>query len=153
MFRKPFKVKSNVAIRGSDRRKLKDHVSKSFPLLSAEDVSALVPNKEPMTVMNILTHSETTVTCYCLHKNPVLFDVEGTLLPTVYTLWKYPHMLISFKTPPNVFPILSGGADLMFPGVLEPPGGFPDFQNKTASFSIPSWKRCCSCCWCDVVFS
>merc|ERR1712243_123617 len=104
MFRKPFKVKSNNAIRGSERRKLKDHVSKSFPLLPHEEVCSLVPNKETMSVMNISTYNETTVTCYCLHKNPILFDVEGTLLPTVYTLWKYPHMMLSFQTSPNVFP-------------------------------------------------
>jgi len=133
MFRKPFKVKSNVAIRGSDRRKLKEHVSKSFPLLPTDEVSLLVPNKETMTVMTIFTHSETSVTCYCLHKNPVLFEVDGILLPTVYTLWKHPHMLVSFKTPPNVFPILSGGADLMFPGVIFPSSGIPQFSNRTPS--------------------
>jgi len=126
-------VKSNVAIRGSDRRKLKDHVSKSFPLLPSDELLLLVPNKDPMTVMTVLTYNETNVTCYCLHKTPILFDVDGTLLPTVYTLWKFPRMLITFKTSQNVFPILSGGADLMFPGVLEPRSGFPEFQNKTPS--------------------
>jgi len=134
MFRKPFKVKSNNAIRGSERRKLKDHVSKSFPCMAPEDISLLVPNKEPMSVMNISTHNESTVTCYCLHKTPILFDVNGTLLPTVYTLWKYPQMIISFKTSPNVFSILAGGADLMFPGVLQPPTGFPDFAVQSPCF-------------------
>jgi len=133
MFRKPFKVKSNVAIRGSDRRKLKDHVSKAFPFLPSDELVLLVPNKDPMTVMNVLTFNDMTVTCYCLHKTPILFDVQGTLLPTVYALWKFPRMLVSFKTPPNVFPILSGGADLMFPGVIEPAGGFPDFEVNTPS--------------------
>lgn len=134
MFRKPFRIKSNNAIRGSERRKLKDHVSKSFPLLPSDEISLLVPNKENMSVMSVSTHNETTVTCYCLNKNPILFDIDGILLPTVYTLWKHPHMMISFKTSTNVFPILAGGADLMFPGILPPPCGYPDFPVKTACY-------------------
>jgi len=38
------------------------------------------------------------------------------LIPTVYTLWKRPNLLPALSTPPDVIPILVGGADLMIPG-------------------------------------
>jgi len=134
MFRKPFKVKSNNAIRGSERRKLKDHLRKSYPRLPSDDIALIVPNKDPMSVVNILTHNDTSVTCYCLNKTPVLFNANDVLLPTVYTLWKYPHMCLSFKTFPHVLSILAGGADLMFPGVIPSASGFPDFESKTSCY-------------------
>lgn len=50
--------------------------------MQPEEVSLLVPNKEPMSVMNISTYNDTLVTCYCLQKVPVLFESEGVFLPT-----------------------------------------------------------------------
>lgn len=134
MFRKPFKVKSNNAIRGSDRRKLKDNIRSVFPRLAPDEVSHLVPNKEVMSIMTISTHNDKTVTCYFLQKNPIFFDVDGTLLPTVYTLWIYPQMILSFTTPAHVFPILAGGADLLFPGVVFPSSGVPDFPSGAPTY-------------------
>ena len=64
------------------RRKLKQYVQEQFGSLSQDDISKLLPNKEEMTVMKILTHGETLVTCYCLKKNPILFEIEGVLYPT-----------------------------------------------------------------------
>ncbi|XP_033101081.1 eukaryotic translation initiation factor 2D-like isoform X2 [Anneissia japonica] len=57
MFTKKFRIKSNSAIKGSDRRKLRSQVSQQFVQLSDEDVGQLIPNKEDMSVMKLYTHS------------------------------------------------------------------------------------------------
>uniref|UniRef100_A0A3Q0SZL7 Eukaryotic translation initiation factor 2D n=1 Tax=Amphilophus citrinellus TaxID=61819 RepID=A0A3Q0SZL7_AMPCI len=125
MFAKQFRVKSNIVIKGSDRRKLKADLSAAFPSLSADEVSELVPNKEELNVVKVYTHKGDAVTLYVLHKNPVFFELEKQLFPTVYVLWRYPALLPTFKTWPPVLQKLSGGADLMLPGVVVPSCGLP----------------------------
>ncbi|XP_054280818.1 eukaryotic translation initiation factor 2D isoform X2 [Macrosteles quadrilineatus] len=44
------------------------------------------------------------------------------MFPTVYMLWHVPDLLYTFTTHPQVFPIITGGADLMLPGVVLPEG-------------------------------
>ncbi|XP_040007517.1 eukaryotic translation initiation factor 2D [Xiphias gladius] len=126
MFAKPFRVKSNTVIKGSDRRKLKADVSAAFPSLSAEELSELVPNKEELNVVKIYAHKGDAVTLYVLHKNPLFFELEKRLHPTVYVLWRYPALLPTFRTWPPVLQKLIGGADLMLPGVVVPTSGLPD---------------------------
>jgi len=134
MFRKPFKIRSNNTLRGSERRKLRENVSKSYPMLTTEALSQLIPNKEEMSVMKIFTHNEEILTCYCLKKNPIFFQINTLLLPTVYLLWSYPCNILSFQTFPNVLAILAGGADLMFPGVIPPKEGLPHFNVNQPCF-------------------
>ncbi|XP_036961458.1 eukaryotic translation initiation factor 2D isoform X2 [Acanthopagrus latus] len=126
MFARPFRVKSNTAIKGSDRRKLKADISAAFPSLSADDVSELVPNKEELNVVKVYAHKGDAVTLYVLHKNPLFFELEKRLYPTVYVLWRYPNLLPTFRTWTPVLQKLIGGADLMLPGVVVSSGGLPD---------------------------
>uniref|UniRef100_H3DKM1 Eukaryotic translation initiation factor 2D n=1 Tax=Tetraodon nigroviridis TaxID=99883 RepID=H3DKM1_TETNG len=128
MFVRPFRVKSNTGIKGSDRRKLKADIAAAFPSLGAEDLSELVPNKEEINVVKIYAHKGEAVTVYVLHKNPLFFELEKRLYPTVYALWRYPALLPVFRTWPPVIQKLIGGADLMLPGVVMPSGGLPDVQ-------------------------
>ncbi|KAM9429588.1 eukaryotic translation initiation factor 2D [Salvelinus alpinus] len=128
MFSKSFRVKSNTVIKGSDRRKLKADLSTAFPSLSVEELSELVPNKEELNVVKIYAHKGDAVTLYVLHKNPVFFELEKCLYPTVYTLWHYPHVLPTFTTWPPVLQKLAGGADLMLPGVVVPLCGLPEVK-------------------------
>uniref|UniRef100_A0A8C7IZY7 Eukaryotic translation initiation factor 2D n=1 Tax=Oncorhynchus kisutch TaxID=8019 RepID=A0A8C7IZY7_ONCKI len=128
MFSKSFRVKSNTVIKGSDRRKLKADIATAFPSLSVEDLSELVPNKEELNVVKIYAHKGDAVTLYVLHKTPVLFELEKCLYPTVYTLWRYPHVLPTFTTWPPVLQKLAGGADLMLPGVVVPLSGIPEVK-------------------------
>lgn len=126
MFAKAFRVKSNTAIKGSDRRKLKADISAAFPVLSADELSELVPNKEELNVVKIYAHKGDAVTLYVLHKNPLFFELEKRLYPTVYVLWQFPSLLPTFITWPPVLQKMIGGADLMLPGVVLPPSGLPD---------------------------
>uniref|UniRef100_A0A3Q3XFM1 Eukaryotic translation initiation factor 2D n=1 Tax=Mola mola TaxID=94237 RepID=A0A3Q3XFM1_MOLML len=128
MFVKPFRVKSNTAIKGSDRRKLKADISAAFPSLLAEEVSELIPNKEELNVVKLYAHKGDAVTLYVLHKNPLFFELEKQLYPTVYVLWRYPALLPTFRTWPLVVQKLIGGADLMLPGVVVSSSGLPDVK-------------------------
>ncbi|XP_068607112.1 eukaryotic translation initiation factor 2D [Brachionichthys hirsutus] len=128
MFLKPFRVKSNTAIKGSDRRKLKADISAAFPFLCAEELSELIPNKEELNIVKIYAHKGDAVTLYVLHKNPLFFELERRLYPTVYVLWRYPSLLPTFKTWPPVIQKMIGGADLMLPGVVVPSSGLPDVK-------------------------
>ncbi|XP_035933102.2 eukaryotic translation initiation factor 2D isoform X8 [Halichoerus grypus] len=129
MFAKAFRVKSNSAIKGSDRRKLRADVTTAFPTLGTDQVSALVPGKEELNVVKLYAHRGDAVTVYVCGGNPILFELEKNLYPTVYTLWSYPDLLPMFTTWPLVLEKLVGGADLMLPGLVVPPAGLPRVQN------------------------
>ncbi|XP_064029949.1 eukaryotic translation initiation factor 2D [Pogoniulus pusillus] len=131
MFSRAFRVRSNTAIKGSDRRKLRADVAAAFPSLSADQLTELIPNKEELNVIKIYSHKGEAVTVYTNHKNPILFEIERALYPTVYTLWLYPDLLPAFSTWPPVLQKLAGGADLMLPGVVVPPSGFPQVEQGT----------------------
>ncbi|CAL8367753.1 unnamed protein product [Lota lota] len=128
MFAKTFRVKSNTVIKGSDRRKLKVDVSTAFPLLSQEELSELVPNKEEINVVKVYAHKGDAVTLYILHKTPLFFELDKRLYPTVYMLWRYPNVLPSFATWAPVLQKIAGGADLMLPGVVVPSCGLPEVR-------------------------
>ncbi|KAK7812494.1 hypothetical protein U0070_020774 [Myodes glareolus] len=100
MFAKAFRVKSNTAIKGSDRRKLRADVTAAFPTLGTDRVSELIPGKEELNVMKLYAHKGDTVTVYMSGGNPILFELEKNLYPT----------------------------DLMLPGVVVPPTGLPPVQ-------------------------
>ncbi|XP_007439647.1 eukaryotic translation initiation factor 2D isoform X2 [Python bivittatus] len=131
MFVKPFRVKSNTAIKGSDRRKLRNDVAAAFPTLTSEQLAEVVPVKEELNVIKIYTHKGEVLTIYANGKNPVLFEMEKMLYPTVYTLWSHPHLLPAFSTWPLVLHKLVGGADLMLPGVIVPTCGLPQVDQGT----------------------
>ncbi|NXP24537.1 EIF2D factor, partial [Scytalopus superciliaris] len=131
MFARAFRVRANTAIKGSDRRKLRSDVAAAFPTLSAEQLAEFIPNKEELNVIKIYSHKGEAVTVYMNHRNPILFEVEKALYPTVYTLWVYPDLLPAFATWPPVLQKLAGGADLMLPGVVVPPCGFPQVERGT----------------------
>ncbi|XP_032074770.1 eukaryotic translation initiation factor 2D isoform X1 [Thamnophis elegans] len=131
MFVKPFRVKSNTAIKGSDRRKLRNDVAATFPTLTSEQLAEVVPMKEELNIIKMYTHKGEIVTVYANGKNPILFEMEKMLYPTVYTLWSYPHLLPAFSTWPPVMHKLVGGADLMLPGVIIPKCGLPQINRGT----------------------
>ncbi|XP_074019419.1 eukaryotic translation initiation factor 2D isoform X2 [Numenius arquata] len=131
MFSRAFRVRSNTAIKGSDRRKLRADVAAAFPNLSAEQLTEFIPNKDELNVIKIYSHKGEAITVYMNNRNPILFEIEKALYPTVYTLWVYPDLLPAFATWPPVLQKLAGGADLMLPGVVVPSSGFPQVERGT----------------------
>lgn len=118
MFKKPFKVKSNSQLKGSDRKKLLNDLQANFSSLSEDSVTKVLPPKEPVFMVKLVTHSGQLVILYCVQKLPVVFDIDGVMYPTVFMLWHVPDLLYTFTTHPQVFSAISGGADLMLPGVI-----------------------------------
>ena len=120
MFLKPFRVKSNTQMKGSDKKKLKATLKKHFPKLSDEDLNILLPTKDEIVVSKIYTFAEESVLLYIHGKNAVFFELEKEKIfyPSVYTLWKNPDLLPCFTTWTPVMARIANGADLLLPGVI-----------------------------------
>ncbi|XP_059351890.1 eukaryotic translation initiation factor 2D-like isoform X2 [Daphnia carinata] len=119
MFNKPFRVKSNTPIKGSERKKLKAELQKCYPTITEEDLALAIPNKEEMSVMKIETHGGEIVSAHVVGKKPIVFHIRDKLYPTIYLLWILPGKLIPyFTTWHEVVPKFNNGADLMLPGFI-----------------------------------
>ncbi|KAM8965342.1 eukaryotic translation initiation factor 2D-like [Sarcophilus harrisii] len=121
MFAKSFRVKSNAAIKGSDRRRLQADVAVTFPDVDRERI----PGRKELSIMRLCLYKGNAATVYVSGRNPVFFEVEKNLYPTVYTLWAYPDLLPAFTTWPTVLRKLAGGADFLLPEIVVPSGGLP----------------------------
>ncbi|KAF7980438.1 hypothetical protein HWV62_38282 [Athelia sp. TMB] len=141
MFKKPLSnLKTSAPLRSSDRRKLKQRVLQAFPHIGEQE---LVPDgllsikfsthlDEPgvslLFVFKALSTHRMEVAYLDPNGDPLWFTVgkgSDDLIPTVYTLWKKPDLLPTLTTPAAVIPVLTGGADLMIPGVVEIPTSPP----------------------------
>ncbi|TEB33710.1 eukaryotic translation initiation factor SUI1 family protein [Coprinellus micaceus] len=128
MFKKPLSnLKTSAPLRSSDRRKLKQRVITAFNL-QAEDGDVLVP--DGIESVKFSTHLEEPGVAYLSKEgDPLWFTIgKGSedLIPTVYTLWKKDDLLPFLSTPQMVIPVLTGGADLMIPGVVHHTPGLPE---------------------------
>lgn len=120
MFLKAYRVKSNIQMKGSDKKKFKAELRKKFPQLTDDILNDLLPTKDEVVLSKIYTFNGDSVLVYTHQKNPLFFELEKdkVIFPTVYTLWKFPDLLPSFPTWPLVLPKIANGADLMIPGIV-----------------------------------
>jgi len=120
LFNKPFRVKSNSQMKGSDKKKLKQQLQKCFPTLTETDLNRLIPTKDEIITSKIYTFAGESVLLYIHDRDTVFFQMEKekTFFPSVYTLWKHPKLLPVFTTMPPVLAKLINGADLMLPGII-----------------------------------
>lgn len=102
MFIKPFKVKNNVQIKGSDVKKLRARLVKQFRLLTDADTAVIFPSKSSYNLITITTHAEQQVVVYGVDKRPMIFEFEDRLYPTIYALWCTAKFIPHFCTHPNV---------------------------------------------------
>lgn len=97
-----------------------------FPDLTEKEAKKLLPSKGDVTVAKL---SNKTFVYSVGGGNPVLFEHEDNLYPTVYALWQFPHMSPALLTYSEVSPkVIVGGADLMLPGVIVPDEGLGEFE-------------------------
>eukprot|EP00123_Amoebidium_parasiticum_P001644 comp12794_c0_seq1/m.7935 comp12794_c0_seq1/g.7935 ORF comp12794_c0_seq1/g.7935 comp12794_c0_seq1/m.7935 type:complete len:586 (-) comp12794_c0_seq1:136-1893(-) len=122
MFKKPFHIKANTALRGSDQRKLRAELEKQYPLLTSEQAQLLIPNKEAITLGRLQVHGGQVVQVYYVKGQPILISHNDQLYPTVYGQWLAPGMLPILYTHDFVYEKMHGGADLMLPGLILPGG-------------------------------
>uniref|UniRef100_A0A182PQX3 SUI1 domain-containing protein n=1 Tax=Anopheles epiroticus TaxID=199890 RepID=A0A182PQX3_9DIPT len=123
MFIKPFKIKSNILVTGSEKKRLRQRVMAQFGRVDEETATSplaeLFGNRAKVCTVKIVTYHEEPVTVYTCDKLPIFFELNGKLLPTVYTLWTCPDLVPAFTTHASVLPKLANGADLMIPGVVK----------------------------------
>lgn len=119
MFIKPFKVKSNIQLKGSDVKKLKTKLSQQFKGLTESDLNQILPTKSAFQAVKVLTNGEQQATVYTADKRPMLFEFQDRLYPTVYAMWVVPTFVPLFTTHAQVLPKLANGANLMMPGVVK----------------------------------
>lgn len=121
MFLKPFRTKSNVQLKSTDRKKLQARIAANFDACTHADLQLLLPSKATVSQLKIITHSEEICTVYAVDRLPMFFETanaSSVLLPTVYALWQAPDLVPAFTTHPDVLPRLAKGADLMLPGKI-----------------------------------
>ena len=58
MFLKPFRTKSSVTVRNSDRRKVKTRLGSFFPDMTEDQIGNLIPAKGDLKENKIYTHKE-----------------------------------------------------------------------------------------------
>lgn len=118
MFLKPFRTKSNVQLKSSDRKKLQSRIASKFACSDA-DLQEVFSSKASVSFLKIIAHSGDICGVYTVDKLPMFFELPNTVLfPTVYALWQLPSLVPSFTTHPEVLPRLAKGANLMLPGWL-----------------------------------
>lgn len=98
MFIKPFKVKSNSQVKGSEVKKLKTRLAQQFKHLDESDLSSLLPLKSKVVTIQIVTHSDEPVIVWTVDKRPMIFELSERLFPTVYSLWMVPNFLPLFTS-------------------------------------------------------
>uniref|UniRef100_A0A182SJI3 Pre-PUA domain-containing protein n=1 Tax=Anopheles maculatus TaxID=74869 RepID=A0A182SJI3_9DIPT len=102
MFIKPFKIKSNILVTGSEKKRLRQRVMAQFNRAEEESstspLAELFGNRAKVCTVKIITYHEDLVTVYTSDKRPIFFELNGKLLPTVYTLWSCPDLVPAFTT-------------------------------------------------------
>uniref|UniRef100_A0A6P7G8M2 Eukaryotic translation initiation factor 2D n=1 Tax=Diabrotica virgifera virgifera TaxID=50390 RepID=A0A6P7G8M2_DIAVI len=120
MFKKPIKIKSNTQTKRSERNNFRDSILKAFPNLTENDINELLPKKEPLNILKVVTHNQTILNVYTIQKRPIVFEYEDKLFPTIFMLWKFPNIIYAFTTHQQVMSFITSGADLMLAGVVTP---------------------------------
>ena len=83
MFAKPFRVKSNTQLKGSDKKKFKLEVRKKYPDFfpvpesdtGPDHIDDIITPKDDVTVSKIYTHTGESYLVYYQLKNPIFFEV------------------------------------------------------------------------------
>ena len=82
MFKKPFKLQTQNLLKGSDKKKFRDIVSRQFSArLRPEDLDLLVPLKGNVSTAKI---ADSRMVLYFLESEPIFLDMNGRndLIPT-----------------------------------------------------------------------
>jgi len=127
MFVKPFRTKSAVTVRNSDRRKLKSRLATFFPGTPEESLAHMVPAKGDFKETKVITHKGEPVSVFTADGEPTVIEMKnGTLIPYLYSLWSVEVNAPALHTTSNVLERFANGADLMAPGIIPTPDGLCD---------------------------
>ena len=137
MFRKPLPLTGTHKLGGTDQKKLRKALEKRFGA-TPEDAEALIPKKSELTLAKCAAPSRLQL--YLVDGQPVLYDPsgKGDYELTVFALWRVPHLMgepVAVRHP-AVTRYLTGGADLMLPGVGSLPAQ-PFGSGKRLAIVVP----------------
>ncbi|XP_063679257.1 eukaryotic translation initiation factor 2D-like isoform X1 [Bolinopsis microptera] len=119
MFCKPFKVKSSVQLKTSEKKKFRHIVEETFS--KNPEIITVLQNKANVLATKLLPHYDSLgfIQVHSIDKVPLFMTLEedNVPIPTVHTLWRIPDLLPRVIMPYNVLDKLLGGAHLMLPGI------------------------------------
>ena len=127
-FKGEFKVSNSSALGKADLKKLRERILDEFPNCSKKELDRVLPTKD-VDISVLKLSNGTTLYVAGEGKPPAFFDDGfGGLYPTLFTLWRLPHMMEELVTHGPVSKFLlpkdrSAGADMMLPGVIVPDEG------------------------------
>ncbi|KAF9384209.1 hypothetical protein BGX21_001364 [Mortierella sp. AD011] len=135
MFKKPVaSLKSFSPLRSSDKRRLRDEIIAAFPSFKDMDpiddtpINAII-TPDGLQSARFTSYIEEPGTLYTdPHGTPLWFKIstpakkDSLILPSIYTLWKFPTLIPALTTWNPVLDKLRNGADLMIPGVITAAG-------------------------------
>ena len=150
MFIKPFKIRNNLQLKGSEVRKVKQRIGEQFKTLSEVQLNDLLPTKAQVVAIKIVTNLDAQVTVYCVDKKPMFFETDDKkLYPTLYTVWQVSEVFLpNFTTHPPVLQKLANGADLMLPGIVKEGNDRNSFgrfkRDQIVAVNLTSNKAACA---------
>ncbi|XP_063726687.1 eukaryotic translation initiation factor 2D-like [Symsagittifera roscoffensis] len=124
MFSKSIKLKSDNMTKLGERKKLKQQAIKDWSLLKSDEtvsmdiVEDLFSTKDPLYTKKYQVAERQQITVYSSSSNSIAFEHDNLLVPSLFSLWKLKLDRPLFIVAPPVIEILSRGASLMAPGVL-----------------------------------
>eukprot|EP00761_Pharyngomonas_kirbyi_P009862 gb/GECH01009880.1/.p1 GENE.gb/GECH01009880.1/~~gb/GECH01009880.1/.p1 ORF type:complete len:634 (+),score=170.54 gb/GECH01009880.1/:1-1902(+) len=133
MFKKTLPTPAASNLRTSIAKKFKHTLVKQFPALGEGDpryVDELIPSKG-LTQNKVKVSDTEIVYVFSVDNVPLFVDCSGgrgDYYPTIYALWRFPPIVPTFYIYPETSTFILGGADLMLPGILQPPGGLGEFR-------------------------
>ena len=131
-FKGEFKVATQSLLGKADLKKLKEKLLEEFDgRLTKRELDKVLSNKKDI---NLLKCSNGTTLYVPEGGAPAFFDDGfGAIYPTLFTLWRLPHMMPELVTHGPVSKFLlpkerSAGADMMMPGVIVPDEGLGEWE-------------------------
>jgi translation initiation factor 2D len=118
MFKKDHDIaqRSKSHMKNKEVRKLKKDLIDAYPSLTDAQIGDMLMEKGNVTITKLASKS----LVYSMENIPYFFDLEGrnNFWPTVFALWRAPHILRNVVIHPPVSSYILKGADLMAPGII-----------------------------------
>lgn len=168
MFKKKPNIKPLAPLRSSDRRKIADQIIADFAIElpgTEQEHDDKKDQAAPALTLGVLRNSllpenalsarftttagpdlkQVSGTLYAgahagEEQRILWFKIEERLIPTVYTLWRHPHLVPLLYTPETVMKKLRSGAPLMTPGLARGPP-FPSKAIKDSIVAVASLDK------------
>ncbi|XP_067937606.1 eukaryotic translation initiation factor 2D-like [Watersipora subatra] len=139
MFQQPLRVKSEVILKGSDRKRLRGDLQRQWPLTTTDMLKSLIPSRAEILLYRVAVGSgREYVNVYFHQLQPIVFEHNGIVYPTVYTAWRFSNNMTIVTTWSARASDLMRGGDLP----LQSLHFSSDEQQKMCQYIQPG-RSCC----------